>query len=167
MTSRQWSGRDMAQSDTRKYDIGVGGEAFLSAKDLKEYMMQRQRAELAKEEARRQRAEKAQADQIAQLMTHVEVTAERLANFMTRLRQAAEQGQNQVLVLRFPSDLCTDRGRAINNGFAGWEDTLVGVPKQMIEVWREHLKPLGYVLRAEVLDYPGGMPGDIGLFCRW
>jgi hypothetical protein len=156
------------QSDTtQKYDVGVGGESFLSAKDLKEYADQRRRADLAKEEARLEQAQKAQADQIARLMTHVEVTPERLANFMTRVRQAAEQGQSQILVLRFPSDLCTDRGRAINNSFAGWEDTLVGVPQQMVEVWREHLKPLGYVLRAEVLDYPQGMPGDIGLFCRW
>jgi len=22
-------------------------------------------------------------------------------------------------------------------------------------------------LRAEVLDFPHGIPGDIGLFCRW
>jgi hypothetical protein len=155
------------ESDTQKYEVGVGGEVFLSAKALKEYMEQLQRAERAKEEARHQQLEKAQADQIAQLMTPVEVTPERLANFMTRLRQAAAQGQSRLLVLRFPSDLCTDRGRAINNRFAGWEDTLVGLPKQMVEAWREHLKPLGYGLRAEVLDYPGGMPGDIGLFCQW
>lgn len=155
------------ESDTQKYEVGVGGEVFLSAKALKEYMEQLRRAERAKEEARHQQLEKAQADQIAQLMTPVELTPERLANFMTRLRQAAAQGQSRLLVLRFPSDLCTDRGRAINNGFAGWEDTLVGLPKQMVEAWREHLKPLGYGLRAEVLDYPGGMPGDIGLYCQW
>jgi len=27
----------------------------------------------------------------------------------------------------------------------------------------EHLKPLGFGLKAEVVEYPGGMPGDIGL----
>lgn len=157
----------MAQSDTQKFEIGVGGESFLSAKDLEDYMVKCHQAERAKEEAQHQHAEKARSEQIKQLMTPIDISAERLANFMTRLRQAAEQGQHQVLILRFPSDLCSDRGRAINNSFSGWEDTLVGVPQQILEVWREHLKPLGYGLRAEVLEYPGGMPGDIGLFCRW
>jgi len=26
---------------------------------------------------------------------------------------------------------------------------------------------MGYKMRAEVLDFPGGMPGDIGLFIGW
>jgi hypothetical protein len=155
------------ESETQKYEVGVGGEVFLSAKDLNEYRAQRQRAERAREDARHQLAAKAQADQIAQLMTPIDITTERLANFMTRLRQAAAQGEDRILILRFPSEMCTDQGRAINNGFTGWEDTLVGVPKQLIDAWRDHLKPLGYGLRAEVLEYPNGMPGDIGLFCRW
>jgi hypothetical protein len=29
------------------------------------------------------------------------------------------------------------------------------------------LKPLGFKLNAQILDYPGGMPGDIGLYLRW
>ena len=160
----------MMQTDTKKHDRGAG-EAFLSAQDLNKYMTQRRIAELAKEEAREREEAKAQAEQIKQLMSPIEVTAdefkERLANFMRRVRNAAEQGEHNILVLRFPSDLCTDRGRAINNALSGWEDTLVGVPKQMVQVWEEHLKPLGFRLRVEVLDYPHGMPGDIGLFCAW
>ena len=35
------------------------------------------------------------------------------------------------------------------------------------EFWREHLQPLGFGLKAEVLEYPGGMPGDIGFFLTW
>ena len=155
------------ESETQKHGVGVGGEVFLSATAMKEYTTQLQQAERAREEARLEQLQKAQAGQIAQLMAPIEITPERLANFMTRLRQAAAQGQDRLLVLRFPSDMCTDRGRAINNGFSDWEDTLVGVPKQLVEAWREHLKPLGYGFRAEVLDYPGGMPGDIGLFCQW
>jgi hypothetical protein len=33
--------------------------------------------------------------------------------------------------------------------------------------WREHLQPFGFGLRAEVLEYPGGMPRDIGFFLTW
>jgi len=29
------------------------------------------------------------------------------------------------------------------------------------------LQPLGFGLKAEVLEYPGGMPGDIGFFITW
>jgi len=36
-----------------------------------------------------------------------------------------------------------------------------------VEVWEENLKPLGFGLRAEVIDYPHGMPGDVGLYCHW
>jgi hypothetical protein len=30
--------------------------------------------------------------------------------------------------------------------------------------WERDLKPLGFGLSARVLDFPGGKPGDIGLF---
>ena len=35
------------------------------------------------------------------------------------------------------------------------------------EFWREHLQPLDFRLRAEVLEYPESMPGDIGFFLTW
>src|SRR5262249_52303700 len=78
----------------------------------------------------------------------VELTEERITNFMTRVRQTAERGERQILVLRFPSELCTDSGRAINNNLSGWENTLVGLPKQMLEVWRGGLEPLAVGLPA-------------------
>jgi hypothetical protein len=157
----------MLQKEAEKHDLGVAGDAFFSAQDLNSYMVQRRRAEYAHEEERAREAAQAQKEQIERLMTPMEISKERLAHFMARVRQAADQGQHQILILRFPSDLCTDRGRAINNSESGWEGSLQGVPKQLVEVWREHLKPLGFGLSAEVVDYPNGMPGDIGLYCRW
>jgi hypothetical protein len=157
----------MAQSETKPTGIGLAGESFFSVQDLQGYMTQRRHAEEAQEEARRAAMEQTEKEQIKQLMTPIEINEERLANFMRRVRQAAEQGEHQILILRFPSSMCQDNGRAINNSLPGWEDTLVGVPQQILHVWHEHLKPLGFRLSAEVLDYPGGMPGDVGLFCRW
>jgi len=49
----------------------------------------------------------------------------------------------------------------------GWEATLEGRPKAAYEFWHDHLRPLGFHLKAEVLEYPGGMPGDIGFFLTW
>jgi hypothetical protein len=48
-----------------------------------------------------------------------------------------------------------------------WETTLEGRPKFAYEFWHDHLRPLGFNLKAEVLEYPGGMPGDIGFFLSW
>jgi hypothetical protein len=147
--------------------MGIAGETFFSAKAVQQYMAQRRRAEHAKEEARQAEMKSSEEEQIKRLMEPVEIDEERLANFMRRVRSAAEQGEHQILILRFPSAMCRDSGRAINNSLPGWEDTLIGVPQQLLQVWHEHLKPLGFRFSAEVLDYPDGMPGDIGLFCKW
>ena len=76
-------------------------------------------------------------------------------------------GLMEVEVLRFPHELCTDRGRAINQGEPGWENTLTGIPKDMYQFWNEHLRPRGYKVRAQIVEFPGGMPGDIGIFLIW
>lgn len=157
----------MTETDTKKHDMGLAGDAFFSTEDLKKHIVQRRMAELASDEAREREQAKAREEQIKQLLAPIEISKERVVHFMGRIRQAAEHGEHQILILRFPSDLCTDRGRAINNVLPGWEDTLIGVPKQVLHVWEENLKSLGYRLTAEVLDYPHGMPGDIGMFCRW
>ena len=83
------------------------------------------------------------------------------------VERAVENGQSSVLVFRFPHDLCTDNGRAISQIEAGWEETLVGLPKEIYAFWARQLKPKGYHIRFEIIDYPGGMPGDIGITLSW
>lgn len=83
------------------------------------------------------------------------------------VNRAVANGRTSVQVYRFPHTLCTDNGRAINQAEKGWEKTLTGVPKEMYEFWKRQLKPRGYQLRYEVLEYPGGMPGDIGIILSW
>jgi hypothetical protein len=86
---------------------------------------------------------------------------------MQLVSQAADRGQTEVQIYRFPNDMCSDRGRRINNREPDWEQTLQGRPRLGYEFWRDHLRPLGFGLKAEVLDNPGGMPGDIGFFLMW
>ncbi|MCW5698831.1 MAG: hypothetical protein KIT00_03205, partial [Rhodospirillales bacterium] len=81
--------------------------------------------------------------------------------------EAARKGEKKILAYRFPSDLCSDRGRAINNGLPEWPDTLIGQPRQVYEYWRDRLRPLGYRLNARILNYPHGMPGDVGFTFSW
>jgi hypothetical protein len=84
------------------------------------------------------------------------------------INQAVKNGLTEVEVLRFPNALCTDRGRAINNGFGpGWENTLTGLPKEMYQFWHRYLRPRGYKIRIGYVDFPGGLPGDIGLTLKW
>jgi hypothetical protein len=83
------------------------------------------------------------------------------------VNRAVENGMTSVQVFRFPNHICTDNGRAINQVEDGWEQTLTGVPKEIFEFWKRQLKPRGYHIRYEIIDYPGGMPGDVGIFLSW
>jgi molybdopterin-biosynthesis enzyme MoeA-like protein len=83
------------------------------------------------------------------------------------VNRAVANGNTEILVYRFPNELCTDHGRAINQQEAGWEKTLTGLPKEMYEFWERRLKPLGYKLKVQIVDWPGGMPGDVGITLKW
>jgi hypothetical protein len=83
------------------------------------------------------------------------------------VRAAAEQGEREVLLFRFPSEYCTDGGRAINSFEPDWPKSLTGFAKVAYEFWQKELEPQGYKLRAQIMDFPGGMPGDVGIFLRW
>ena len=92
---------------------------------------------------------------------------ERMARAAAIIKRAADNGKMEVQVGRFPNVLCTDRGRAINQQEAGWENTLTGVPKELYEFWQKHLKPRGYKLKFQIVNFPGGMPGDVGISLSW
>jgi hypothetical protein len=92
---------------------------------------------------------------------------DRMARAAAIIRRAADNGLTEVLVMRFPNALCTDRGRAINQQEAGWEKTLTGLPKELFEFFEEHLKPRGYRVAFQIVDFPGGMPGDVGMTLKW
>jgi len=83
------------------------------------------------------------------------------------IERAAANGLTEVLVYRFPNQLCTDKGRAINQQEAGWENTLTGVPKEIYSLWRRYFRERGYKLRVQIIDFPGGMPGDVGMTLNW
>src|SRR3974390_1314763 len=83
------------------------------------------------------------------------------------IQRAVRNGMTEVQVYRFPNSLCTDHGRAINQREAGWEKTLTGIPKEIFQLWADHLKPRGYKIAYQIIDFPGGMPGDIGVTLSW
>ena len=89
------------------------------------------------------------------------------ASLLHKLRSAAQRGASELMVMRFPCSLCTDKGRAINNADKDWPETLTGRPRQAYEFWRDQLRPAGYRLKAMIVEWPGGLPGDVGFFLQW
>jgi hypothetical protein len=83
------------------------------------------------------------------------------------VRRAAEQGLNEIQVITFASTYCNDRGRRINNNESDWPESLEGFAKKAYDYFDKELRPLGYKLRVQVIDYPGGVPGNIGFFLKW
>ena len=83
------------------------------------------------------------------------------------IKRAVDNGLLEVQVYRFPNAMCTDQGRAINQAEAGWEKTLTGIPKEVFYLWHDHLREKGYKIRYQILEFPGGMPGDIGITLSW
>jgi hypothetical protein len=86
---------------------------------------------------------------------------------ITIIERATKNRMTEVQVFRFPNELCTDKGRAINQQEPGWEKTLTGAPKEIYQLWEKYFRPRGYKLKAQTLEYPGGLPGDIGLTLSW
>jgi len=141
---------------------------IFSAADIKRRMAEREAQKAAEELRRMKEQEEKQKAVMAEFHAPPDRSPEQLMQLLMQLvNQAAERGQTEVQVYRFPNELCTDRGRRINNSEPGWENTLEGRPKLGYEFWRDHLRSLGFGLKAEVLEYPGGMPGDIGFFLTW
>ncbi|MBV8574871.1 MAG: hypothetical protein JOZ58_07510 [Acetobacteraceae bacterium] len=140
----------------------------VSATDLRRRMAEREAAKAADEMRQMKEQEEKQKAVMAEFYKPPDRTAEQvLQSVMQLVDRAAERGESEVQVYRFPNSLCTDRGRRINNSEPGWEETLEGRPKLGYEFWHDHLRPLGFGLKAEILDYPGGMPGDVGFFLTW
>lgn len=149
----------------------LGDETFMTADDLKAYMAELEQAKLSDELTAMDRVDRARAELEKTLSQPVDLTPEKLheitARLQTKMRLAAQRGETEIMVMRFPNTLCADKGRAINYSEAGWPDTLTGRPRQAYELWRDHLKPGHYKLKAMILEWPNGMPGDVGFFLSW
>ncbi|SDP88197.1 hypothetical protein SAMN05428967_4058 [Phyllobacterium sp. YR620] len=80
---------------------------------------------------------------------------------------AVENGKFEAMVYTFSSDLCSDSGRAINSGDKSWPDTLQGKAKEFYDRYQKFGKPQGFRLKAMIISFPNGMPGDVGFFLNW
>ena len=138
----------------------------LSAAELRASMAETIAQRVQAESIARDRAERAHREYVDRFL-HDRLTRRDIAELRTRMVAAAARGAFEALVLRFPSSLCRDDGRAIGNGEQGWPETLPGKARHAYRLWHRIGRSRGYRLRATILDYPGGIPGDVGLFLDW
>lgn len=126
-------------------------------------------AEMAKMEEERQTREKKRAQQrhLRDAFMLRQIQPEAIDRINEAVRIAAERGEHQLQVLIFPASYCNDGGRRINTMDSTWPESLEGFAKQAFEFYVRELKPLGYKLHADIVSFPGGMPGDVGLFLKW
>jgi len=126
-------------------------------------------AEKASEEMRRHANEEAEKKALVERLSKPSGLSDEqvMKKAAAIIERAAKNGLTEVQIYRFPNTLCTDRGRAINQQETGWENTLTGLPRELYEFWAKYLKLRGYRMRVQIVDWPGGMPGDIGMTLSW
>ena len=134
-------------------------------------MMQIAEAQAAKAAAhdRQKSAEQAEKDALIKKLNQPsgKTEEEKVKLAATVIKRAMDNGLLEVQVYRFPNAMCTDHGRAINQAEPGWEKTLTGIPKEIFYLWQDHLREKGYKIRYQILEFPGGLPGDIGITLSW
>jgi hypothetical protein len=139
-----------------------------SAKDYAQKLALVEAEEDAKEARARRQAEDDRRALIEQLSKPSGLSDdEAVARAIKLIENAVKNRRNEILVYRFPNKLCTDGGRAINQVESGWEETLTGVPKEIHTIWHKYFRDKGYGLRVEIVDFPNGMPGDVGMTLTW
>jgi hypothetical protein len=124
----------------------------------------------AEEEERRRQArhlEEEKHHRQASQMLASHLTEEAWQRMLSNARATAKKGEDEHLLLRFPCELCSDHGRAVNAPDPEWPTTLRGMAAEIFMRWKNELRPHGFSLHARVVDFPEGVPGDIGLFLSW
>lgn len=141
-------------------------EQVATAKQLHDMAEEQAMAEAKKAFEQMKKTELAQRELREAFMSR-DVRPDAPQRLMTAVKHAIAMGKHEILVVQFPSELLTDRGRRVNNFEPDWPDTLDGFAKRAYEHYKEHLEDKGYKIRAQILDYPGGKPGQVGLFLSW
>ena len=158
--------------------------ATLSVAELFAERDERRRRDMAAEEQLNRRKEEEFADYRRRL-DNFRLTDEVIQSGLDRIRRAFERGETELMITSFPSAFCSDGGRAIINAGAPpinkpsseeaskqadepeWVTTMPAGVRQVHDFWKTNLKPGGFGFAAQIINYPDGKPGDVGLFFSW
>ncbi len=140
--------------------------SMTSAEELRKRALELQLAEMERDQRIKDREAKKHAEFLEDFFQkHVGETERAVIKRL--VMKAAADGKYEALIFSFPSSLCSDSGRAINNNLPGWQNTLQGKAKELHSLFEEVAKPQGYGLKAAIINFPDGMPGDVGFFLTW
>ena len=139
---------------------------ILSPKDLTAMSVAAEQAQFNEEREARKRKEQ-QESELREAFSSRELHPEVNERINRAISVAAKQGKNQVQVLTFPASFCNDGGRRINSFDPDWPSSLEGFAKKGYEFYEKELRPLGFKIGAEIISFPNGMPGDVGMFLKW
>ena len=87
-----------------------------------------------------------------------EIQPEALQRIATLIRRAVEAGDIGG---------CGNAGLRITSHDPEWRAKLSGFPKRAHDFFVKELQPRGFQLKAQIIDWPNGMPGDVGWFLTW
>jgi hypothetical protein len=137
-----------------------------SADELRKRALELQMLEMEREDKKKAREAEKHAEFIEDFFRkHIDDNERAMIKRL--VMKAAADGKYEAMVYSFPSSFCTDSGRAINNHLAGWQDTLQGKARELYDLFEIQARPQGYGLKALIINFPEGIPGDAGLFLTW
>ena len=145
--------------------MSLFGKDF-SASAVRDFVKSRKDAAAAEQQAH-EAAQKAEREKLKAAFEEREVQPEALERIAALVAKQVDRGEKQALVLQFPSDWLPDQGRGVTNRDPDWHLKLEGFPKRAYDFFRKELEPRGFQIKAEILDWPGGMPGDVGFILTW
>jgi hypothetical protein len=148
------SAQHSQKSKSNDWSLAPGSERFSDAE-----------IEKMEEERRLKRQERGV--ELREAFMSREVLPQAIERINNAVSLAAKNGHHQLQVVTFPCTFTSDGGRRINIADPEWPDTLEGFAKKAYEFYGRELRPLGYKLHAEIISFPGGMPGDVGLILKW
>jgi hypothetical protein len=139
---------------------------LLRPTDLKQISSDAEMAKMDDELRAKKRKEQQQAELREAFMSR-EIHPQAIDRLNNAVRIAAERGHHQLEIITFPCSFCSDGGRRINIADPQWPSTLSGFAKRAYDFYVKELRPHGYKLHAEIISFPGGMPGEAGLYLKW
>ena len=145
-------------------DIDItGGE---TARELRAEMAEHEHEHAERDAAAQSEEAEERAARAFEFKTQT-LSHEEYIDMVARILRAAEHGREEIVAMRFPATLCSDHGRAIGAAEPDWPETLPLKARSFVDHWEQQEKAMGYHLKAQILDYPGGLPGDVGLILDW
>lgn len=139
---------------------------LLRPKELDLLAVEAELRDMEEEEALKAQKRQAERDLREAFMSR-KVAPEAVERINHAVSVAAKRGEHQIQAITFPCSFCTDGGRRINIADPEWPTTLQGFAKNAYDFFEQELRPVGYKLHAEIISFPGGMPGEAALFLKW